>query len=279
MNALRKDAVKTPISHIIIITLFAVGGASLPLDKLFGLFIDDTLTAKLVSGITVRAVLTVIAAYFIFKYGFEKALKTKPSGLALLVVVPSLAVAVNNFPIIGVCYGNVTFQADAVQLVLYVIFCASVGFYEEFVFRGLVFPLCYRVVKKGKYGVFWAVALSSAVFGASHLINVFAGAGIGATALQVGYSFLIGAMCAISTAATKNLFVAATLHSVYDIGGLALSYVAVGNQWDFVTVVITALLGIVVAIYMTAVCLKIPTESLEKTYFAEEFDSETSTNN
>ncbi len=279
MNAIRKDAVKAPVSHIIIITLFAVGGASLPLDKFFGLFIDDSLTAKLVSGITVRAVLTIVAVYFILKYGFEKALKTKPSGLALLVVVPSLAVAVNNFPIIGVVYGNVTFQASAVQLVLYVVFCASVGFYEEFVFRGLVFPLCYLVVKKRKYGVFWTVALSSAVFGASHSINIFAGAGVGATVLQVGYSFLIGAMCAISTAVTKNLFVAAILHFVYDIGGLALSYVAVGNQWDFITVVITALLGVAVAIYMTAVCLKIPAESLEKTYFAEEFGSETSTKN
>jgi len=59
-------------------------------------------------------------------------------------------------------------------------------------------------------------------------------------------------MCAISLCLTNNLIVPILLHFIYDIGGLFTSEigVAIGNQWDTVTVIITAVLGVIVLIYM-----------------------------
>ena len=51
MNAVRKDALKAPVSHIIIIALFAVGGVSIPLDWFFAWFIKDALIIKLLARI------------------------------------------------------------------------------------------------------------------------------------------------------------------------------------------------------------------------------------
>ncbi len=269
MNAVRKDALKAPVSHIIIISLFAVGGISIPLDWFFAWFIKDALVIKLLAETTIRVILTVVAVYFIFKYRFNRAFTQRCPIISIIAVLPALLVAVNNFPIIGVMNGNVKIYADTTQLVVYVLFCLSVGLYEEVVFRGLIFPLCYYALRKIKWQVFWSVALSSAIFGIIHIINLFAGAGFGATVLQVGYSFLIGAMCAISILIAKNLFVAIFLHAVYDVGGLLLSYVAFGNQWDNVTVIVTVVLGVIVAIYMVLVCIKTPSENLRELYFSD----------
>lgn len=258
MTPLRKDAEKAPVSHIAIVTLLAIGLVSLPLGDLFKVFMSDALTAALAGGIIIRAVFTAVAAVFIVKYGYQKAFTANRGVKGYVAVLPALIVAINNFPIIGVFCGNVVITATATQTVLYLIYCLSVGFYEEFVFRGIVFPLCLKITENKKKGAFLAIALSSAIFGGAHIINLFGGAGAGATFLQVGYSFLIGAMCAISLCVTGNLFVAAILHFIYDIGGLLVSNVGIayGNQWDLITVIITAVLGVAVFIYMTVTALK-----------------------
>lgn len=266
MTAIRKDALKAPVSHILIVTLFAVGGVSIPLDWFFDIFIADGLVSKLLAETVIRIALSVVAVVFIFKYGFQNALKGKFGIVAIFMVVPALLVAVNNFPIIGVATGGVRVTSDPIRLITYIFFCIAIGFYEELVFRGLVFPLCYLLFKNCKQSVFWTVAVSSAVFGLTHFINLLGGAGISATVLQTGYSFLIGAMCAISLLITGNVFTAVVLHTVYDVGGLLLTYVANGNQWDTITVIITAVLGTIVAVYMTVVCFKTSSEKFKTLY-------------
>ena len=259
MTALRRDAEKSPVSHLVIVTLLAIGLVSLPVNKLFDLFIKDTLTATLSGGIVVRLALSVVAIVFISKYGYKKQFFSV-SGIGLLAVIPALIVAINNFPIIGYFTDKITVTANTTNIALYIIYCLSVGLFEELVFRGIVFPLSLKITGKKKLGVFWAVALSSAVFGGAHLINIIGGANIGATFLQVGYSFLIGAMCAISVCVSKNLIVAVVLHFIYDIGGLMLNDsvgIAYGLQWDTVTVIITAVLGVIVLVYMTVLTLKL----------------------
>jgi len=252
MSGLLADAKKSPLSHIIIITLFGVGLCSLPLNKLLRLFIADTLTADLIGGTAVRIIFGAVGLFFIGKYGFFGNLFSRPTFKGLLFSIPALIVVVNNFPIIGVIQGNVIVTDGGLNFILYLFYCLSVGFYEEIFFRGLVFPVCLIKTKDNKYSTFWAIAISSAVFGVAHLLNLFGGASFGGTMLQIGYSFLIGGMCAISLCLTNNLIVPILLHFIYDIGGLFTSEigVAIGNQWDTVTVIITAVLGVIVLIYM-----------------------------
>ena len=273
MTKLRLDAEKTPLSHIIIITLFAVGGVAIPFNYLFELFIVDKLTVTLLSQITVRVLLAVVALIFMFKYGYHKAFLGKNKLISLVAVIPALLVAINNFPIIGLISGNVVVTASTTNVILFVLFCLAVGVYEEVVFRGLILPLTFKLLENVKNGTFWAVALSSAIFGASHLMGLFSG-NVGGTLLQVGYSFLIGAMCAISLIITKNLFVAIILHFVYDVGGLMTTYIAIGNQWDTVTIIITAVLGVFVLLYMLFILLKSNYTSIKHLYYPSDFNDE-----
>lgn len=261
MNKLRLDACKTPFSHVIIVTLFAIGVVALPFDILVKSFITEGRTLYYVSQAIPRIIFSVVAVIFIKKYQFGK-IFSSINGVGVLLMIPALLVCVNNAPIVGLITGNVTFEGDVGVVVAYLVYCISVGFFEELVFRGIIFPLCVISQTKYKNGIFWSVVISSAVFSASHLVNLFAGMGVGAVILQLGYTFLVGAMCSISLVKTKNIFFSVFLHTVYDVGGLGLVNVnnagglLKGNQWDTLTVIITAVLGVIVCVYMIFVLLK-----------------------
>lgn len=267
MNKIRLDAEKTPLSHVIIITLFAVGATALPLDKLFCLFISDSLTCALLSKTVLRVILSVVAVFFVFKYGYQGIFKGKCKFVGVLAIIPALLVAINNAPIIGLITGSVTVTASKLNIALYVSYCLSIGIFEEVVFRGLVLPLCLKITEKRKKSAFWGVALSSAIFGISHLIGLFGGGSVGAVFLQVGYSFLIGAMCAIAILITKNIFSAIALHFIYDLGGLMVGNIARGNQWDLTTIIITAVLGVIVLVFMLFMLLKYNYQEIKPLYY------------
>lgn len=272
MNALRKDAFKSPFYHVAIIVLLALGLVSLPIDMLFNLFILDAHKAKLLGGITLRVVLSVFAVIAIKKYGFIKPFTSHDGIRAFLMVMPALVIAINNFPFSAIINDKVVFDCDAISVVLYVLYCISVGFFEELIYCGLVFPLCLYVCRHKKYSAVFAVAVSSAIFALSHIINLFSGMSVGATLLQIGYSFLIGAMCSISKCVTRNIFTAITLHTIYDIGGLLLGGIGIasGNQWDTFTIVFTAIIGVITAIYMIILAFKVDHDEVEGLYFTEE---------
>ena len=252
-NKIRADADKYPRTHIILITLFAVGLVSLPVDRLFTALFGEGKAVLLGADIFIRVVLSAAAIYFLFVYGYGKIIFSRVNFKGMLAVLPAFIVALNNFPFVAFISGNATITADTGEIILYAIYCISVGVYEETVFRGLIFPLCLKISGGRKHGVFYAVLISSAIFGAVHLVNLFSGGGIGAVLLQTGYSFLIGGMCAVSVCLSENLFTAVAVHALFDVGGLIFGSrigIAEGFQWDAVTVVITAVIGVIVAAYM-----------------------------
>ena len=101
MKSLRKDAEKHPITNIIMILLFAIGGISLPLSKLMKVFIEDTKIAEELGTIILRVVFSGIMIYFIKSYRFKIFGFTK-NKKELLLIIPALVVAINNFPFIAV---------------------------------------------------------------------------------------------------------------------------------------------------------------------------------
>ena len=273
MNKIRSDADKYPLTHAVVITLFATGLVSLPINELFVALFGEGKTVEFCAEIFIRLILSAAAIRFIFIYGYGKIIFNKASLVGVISVIPAIIVAVNNFPIIAFVTGGAKLTAGAADTVLYVIFCIFIGIFEETVFRGLVFPLFLERVKGKKFGVFLAVFFSSALFGGVHLINLFSGAAAGAVFLQVGYSFLIGGMCAISVCLSGNLFTAVAIHSIFDIGGLMMDgrlNVAVGYQWDTVTVVTTAVIGVIVTAYMIYRLFTMSYDSVKNLYKSDE---------
>ena len=272
-HKIRTDADKYPRTHIILITLFAVGLVSLPFDMLFTAIFGNDKTVVLSAEIFIRVILSAAALYFLFAYGYGKIIFNKVSFIGILSVIPAFIVALNNFPFVAFISGNAKFTADTAEIILYAIYCISVGVYEETVFRGLIFPLCIEISGGKKYGVFYAVLISSAIFGAVHLVNLLSGGGFGAVMLQTGYSFLIGGMCAISVCLSKNLFSAILIHTIFDIGGLIFVNrigIAQGFQWDTLTVILTAVIGVIVAAYMLYRLFNLKYDEVKSLYKSDE---------
>lgn len=183
-----------------------------------------------------------------------------------LLALPFLLVAVNNLPIVGLCNGTVAVSCRASDIVYFAFFCLSVGLFEEMVFRGIVLPLLLRKMQNTRKGVFWAVCISSVLFGAVHLVNLLSGFDP-AVFLQVGYSALIGAMCAMVMVFTRNVFACAFLHAGFNFCGLLADTLGSGVVWGAASVVLTAVVGVAAAAYAVyLLCRRMPLSALPLLY-------------
>ena len=169
-------------------------------------------------------------------------------------LLPCLLVAVNNFPFSAYFTGKSAFgDVDVGDVLLFACYCTLIGLFEEFSFRGVVFPLIADRFSRDKKGIVKTFFISSVLFGVVHLFNLFAGAGVGATLMQVGYSTLIGGMCAFTLMKCQNLLPCAFIHSVFDFCGMLLEKdrgLGLGVVFDGTTIAITAILGVFVAAYV-----------------------------
>lgn len=170
---------------------------------------------------------------------------------AFLCLLPAAAAAVNNFPIIGLFTGAAQVSAAPIDLLLLAFQSLSVGLFEEMTFRGFLFPLVLQ--KFHGRNPFLPVIVSSALFAAVHLVNLFDGMSPAAVLLQTGYSFLIGGMCAVVLLKTRCIWFCVVLHATYNFGGTLIPTLGSGTVWDSATVTITAILGVSVLLIMLRV--------------------------
>ncbi len=172
--------------------------------------------------------------------------------------IPFFIVAINNFPIFPLAFGEVTFvDCDFLTVICYLIACLGGVVLEETVFRGLVFPVIYRRLYQKKYGTFLSLLLSSALFGVTHLLNLLAGASFGGVIMQIGYSFLIGGMCAIATLFSGKIAYAYALHFIFNIGGLLMDKSMIdGIIWTPLTITLTAVIGVLTSVYALVLLFK-----------------------
>lgn len=173
----------------------------------------------------------------------------------LLWCLPCYLVVLANFPFSALICGNATIdRADLIWL--FILKCLAISLMEEMLFRGLLQSVIYESFEKNKYKNLITVAVTSAIFGGIHLFNLFAGAGVGATFLQVGYSFLIGAMLSAVLIKTKNIWLCVLLHAVFDIGGLIVTDLGSGPFQDTCFWVLTAVCGVICLAYILYFLLK-----------------------
>ncbi len=175
----------------------------------------------------------------------------------LLFLLPCFLVAVNNFPILPFLTGRAYITGTGGEVLLYFFVCLGTGLFEEFLFRGYLFMMLLEKRRDSVRGIFEAVLFSSAIFGAFHLVNLFMGADAGATLLQVGYSFLIGGMCAVALLYTGSLWYPVVLHALYNFAGGVVPTLGGGILWDTPTVALTVILTLLAALSLTVSLLRI----------------------
>ena len=205
---------KKKICHAVEITLILILCAiTLLLDFVRISYLSDELRNKLLSKFIQQACGAIAAGLLLHRLGIR--LFGKPQ--QLLYLIPCLIIAIDNFQFYAYFSGKMELvHKEAVDFILFGLYCLSVGLFEELIFRGIIFSVLASRFSKDKKGLWQTFIVSSLIFGAAHLFNGFS---MG-TLLQVGYTMLTGGLFAFTLMKTKNLFCCALIHSVYNFCGL-----------------------------------------------------------
>ena len=81
--------------------------------------------------------------------------------------------------------------------------------------------------------------------------------------MQVGYSFLIGGMCAIALLKTGCIWIPALIHGIYDAGGFLIESAGQGEIWTTPAIILTAAVSLPVFGYAVWVMLRITEEEVK----------------
>ena len=173
----------------------------------------------------------------------------KGIGRAFLWSIPCFLVAVVNFPFSALITGSATVMRVDL-LWIFLLKCFSVALLEEAFFRGLLLPVFEKSFQKHRYAQLFAVLVSATLFALFHLINLAFGGGVGDTLLQVGYTFLTGAMFAVMLLKTGNLWLCVLAHFLFDVGGLLVFELGDGDPQDTVFWILTAVIGVLCLIHI-----------------------------
>lgn len=209
---------------------------------------DETL-GNLIADTVPRLAVGIFLVALMSERGYSKTFKVKWRGKHLLWSIPCFLVATVNFPFTALMKGTAVIERIDL-LWLFVLKCAAIALLEETFFRALLLPVFAERFAKNKYGMFLSVISTSVLFALMHLINLLFGAGVGATILQVGYTFLIGCMLAVMQLKTKNVWLCVIVHALFDFGGTIVTDLGRGSFQDTAFWILTAAAGILCTVHI-----------------------------
>ena len=247
---------------IFLLLLFEFWGKN----EFFGEISDERLKIGLETTVT-RLLGSVVFIILLIYSGF-KVLSPVNKGFlgAVIFTLPAFAVAVNNFPIYSLAGGLAWVTSPSWRVMLLALECLAVGLFEETCFRGFIFLSFLEKMRGSKAGQFLAIIYSSAVFAIVHLLNIFVGASPIAVILQIGYSFLIGAMCSVILMKTANIWLCVVTHAVFNFAGALIPTCGTGSIWEPFTVAITVIVSLIVTAFYTYSFFKIKREETDRIY-------------
>lgn len=224
---------------------------------------SDSVMNGMISVIVTRAVGAALFIPLLIRSGFRVlSIGKMPAGRAMAAFIPALAVCVNNAPVIPLVTGNASVTAPGSFVAVYALESLLIGLFEELAFRGVLYMSLLENRRNNTGQIFRTTVASSALFGCVHLFNLFVGGSPGSVLLQIGYSFLIGGMCSVVLLRTGCIWLCVLLHGIYDFGGYLVSTLGQGKIWYPLTVTVTAVLGVAVAVILTLDLLRIKPEDV-----------------
>lgn len=218
---------------------------------------DETVNALLIATIP-RLVTSVFLIVAIIQAGYHSMLHPKLSSWphAMLWSIPCLLVALANFPFTALLSGEAVVERTDL-LWLFLIECLSIGLMEELFFRGLIFPFILEKLQDRKHGILVSVVLSGLIFGLWHLTNLFTGAGVAETLMQVVYTFLMGCMWSIAILKTDNMWLGVFTHTLFDVGGMLVTQLGSGSFQDMWFWLFTVVFGVLCALHVVFTLVRI----------------------
>ena len=182
----------------------------------------------------VNLFLSLIILFFIVKNGLlgYYGLNKFPKLNKYLYFIPLLLIISVNL------WTGININNSVSEIVFYMLSMIFVGFLEEIIFRGFLFKMM------AKDNVKSAIIVSSLTFGIGHIINLFNGASLVPTLLQVCYATLAGFMLVTIFQKSGSLWPCIITHSLVN----ALSIFNVDNN---VTLYLAPLFLIIVSAWYT----------------------------
>ena len=117
------------------------------------------------------------------------------------------------------------------NIVLYALLaCIVPGLSEELLVRGVVLGNMVRCYGADTKGIFKSAVLSSAVFGATHIVNYIAGIPLPYVITQMFFATGVGFLCAAMYLRTRNIWGCVIGHALFDGISLIMSGVIAGQS-------------------------------------------------
>ena len=148
-------------------------------------------------------------------YGLRKVTNSK----RYLYFIPLLFIVSVNL------WGGININNSLSEIIFHILTMINIGFIEEIVFRGFLF----KMMEKDNVKI--AIIVNAITFGVGHIINLFNGADLIPTLLQICYAISIGYLFVIIFYKSKSLIPCIITHaimnslSIFDASTGTLSYI------------------------------------------------------
>ncbi len=192
------------------------------------LITDEYIITFIAEGIT-----AVILILFATASGTISTFKQKTSG-AMHAIIVSL------YPLIFIAYVAVAMLVDSltngyalkpfISIIFFILAMIGIGFYEEFVFRGIIARTLLLHYGTNTKGAWKAAIVSGVLFGSVHIVNAI-GLPLFGVLIQTVVAIVLGILFAAIYFRTGNLWICVILHTaintasllqggLYDVGGM-----------------------------------------------------------
>ncbi len=159
---------------------------------------NDFRSALINTAFSVLLIVLAVSLKRVAYYGLAKPQNTKK----LLYFIPlALIVSVN-------LWSGININNTAAEILFHTLVMFNVGFAEEIIFRGFLFKMM------EKDNVRTAVIVSSVTFGIGHIVNLFNGAELVPTLLQVCYATAIGYLFVVIFRKSKSIIPCIVAHAL-----------------------------------------------------------------
>ena len=171
--------------------------------------IEDYRSAIINTIFSIVLIILMIILKRISYYGLTKVTNLK----SYLYFIPLFLIVSVNL------WNGVNINNSASEIIFYILTMINVGFIEEIIFRGFLF----KMMEKDNVNI--AIIVTSLTFGIGHIVNLFNGADLIPTVLQICYAIAGGYLFVIIFHKGKSLWPCIVTHSAVN----ALSIFSVDN--------------------------------------------------
>jgi len=209
----------------------------------FSLSLADGLSSELGFEKIITAPLCLFMCLYLFfwikKMNLEEKFGLAPSKVPakrLLYYSPLFLIVTTNL------WGGIQLNHSILESIFYVISMLCVGFLEELIFRGFLFKAL------SKDNLQQAILISSITFGIGHIVNLFQGAELFSTLMQIVYAISAGYLFTILFHKTGTLIPCIVTHSV--LNSLSAFSAPRSDLLEFTALSVLIIVPVIYSIYI-----------------------------